>query len=705
MSRQAFSFNLGPISRTLGRPPEYIGFASLPIHEAVTALLSARNRDEFIDWLWHDTFKALFVFVRKNRGQPRWLHLRDKDMGRLAAKIGVSAARVLKHHSRNSRLLKEGQTITNEFDARYLGAKARFIQMTFRCQPAATTQVLRLVILEAFLRAVGEVIGQRIQNLGLRFTQVRYVFVGRDNPAWTEDDVARLYQMKIRRNATWTICHVVPSGNFGRVKLTIDLTGAPPNLQDPQTLALSELLTVYRDDLTVIVALPLFVKNPSGTRNEIWKRTRELVRDLVREIGIVTRHKGQLQNTDLLEIALDEQVEVRLVDRSENVPGNGKPVHTLIGRPYVLMSDPSLNSRCLVCGSPIREGKGRYFKASRNILTDVFSGRFTDLEHVDLGDDVCPMCLIYASSENKRLLRGAMAVLSPSTSLRAPISHRLIERPRFDRAGRFDPNRPMVKAGMTLQEMVLLTILSSRIIAGLMPFDVRMGTGLTGEILIRPTGQGQPGESVVGRCLPYSGAYLLFEPGAVRQFFEAVFFGKNVSRTASYDVWRTVRLVAYPFELDLSPSFSMLIELQENADFQTHAQAHTLLKARPSVVYLSPDSAFYVLVDNSVQERVDREFVETWRLLDRLASAAGLNRYEFIQALLSGEDPLTAAYEVASPRQRMGAVDKISKIGEVISGNTPEEMWNSFVRQREELRTKCQEHSTLIHFLLKPKRR
>lgn len=210
---------------------------------------------------------------------------------------------------------------------------------------------------------------------------------------------------------------------------------------------------------------------------------------------------------------------------------------------------------------------------------------------------------------------------------------------------------------------------------------------------------------MVGRCLPYSGAYLLFEPGAVRQFFEAVFFGKNVSGTASYDVWRTVRLVAYPFELDLSPSFSMLIELQENADFQAHAQAHTLLKARPSVVYLSPDSAFYVLVDNSVQERVDREFVETWRLLDRLASAAGLNRYEFIQALLSGEDPLTAAYEVASPRQRMGAVDKISKIGEVMSGNTPEEMWNSFVRQREELRTKCQEHSTLIHFLLKPKRR
>lgn len=54
-----FSLNLGPISRTLR---DGIGFASLPIHEITTALLEARNQEEFIAWILHDTFKALFDF-------------------------------------------------------------------------------------------------------------------------------------------------------------------------------------------------------------------------------------------------------------------------------------------------------------------------------------------------------------------------------------------------------------------------------------------------------------------------------------------------------------------------------------------------------------------------------------------------------------------------------------------------------------------
>ena len=55
-----FSFDFGPISRTLGEGGDHLGFASLPVHEAITALLGARNAGEFTDWLWHDTFKAQF---------------------------------------------------------------------------------------------------------------------------------------------------------------------------------------------------------------------------------------------------------------------------------------------------------------------------------------------------------------------------------------------------------------------------------------------------------------------------------------------------------------------------------------------------------------------------------------------------------------------------------------------------------------------
>ena len=82
MTREAerFHFNFGPISRTLGESGDHLGFASLPVHEAVTALLGARNRDEFIAWLWHDSFKALFTWELSKRGRPNWLHIPgDRD--------------------------------------------------------------------------------------------------------------------------------------------------------------------------------------------------------------------------------------------------------------------------------------------------------------------------------------------------------------------------------------------------------------------------------------------------------------------------------------------------------------------------------------------------------------------------------------------------------------------------------------------------
>ncbi|HUW14949.1 MAG TPA: hypothetical protein VM537_34835, partial [Anaerolineae bacterium] len=64
---ECFHFDFGPISRTLGENQDHLGVASLPVHEAVTALVGARDRDEFIAWLWHDTFKALFTLVLRDK--------------------------------------------------------------------------------------------------------------------------------------------------------------------------------------------------------------------------------------------------------------------------------------------------------------------------------------------------------------------------------------------------------------------------------------------------------------------------------------------------------------------------------------------------------------------------------------------------------------------------------------------------------------
>jgi len=111
---------------------------------------------------------------------------------------------------------------------------------------------------------------------------------------------------------------------------------------------------------------------------------------------------------------------------------------------------------------------------------------------------------------------------------------------------------------------------------------------------------------------------------------------------------------------------------------------------------------------------VNREYVNAWRFLTDLAADIGVNRYEFIQALLSGQDPLTAAYETAElpvrkhraardhDTLRIGAVRKISEQEEVMGLGTPEKMWETFIRQRDVIRRMCQEHPTLIYFLHKP---
>jgi len=730
MPKTAFTFNLGPISRTLGKPvPDRIGFASLPVHEITTALLGARNREEFFDWLWHDAFKALFTCSKNQCGRTSWLHLPKNECQRLASAVGVSAQRVMRHHRRledrePTDLVSESLTVTNEFEQLYLGEQARFVQLTFKCQPAASTLVLRLAITEAFLQAVNKVVAQAIVDLGLPFTQVKYVFQPEPRPL-TEGQIAASYDMKVRGSTLWII-HRVPSAKFEKTCVQMDLTGAPPGRSTPQVIGLSDLLTVYRDDLTVIATLPLFIADPDVAVKEIERQMLAATPDILVQMGITTTHKRAIV-CDLLDVIFDEQVEVRPVyephvsnePRSDPQRPTGKAIHKLIARPHELMADSSLISHCLVCGSPIKGGKGRYFKSGKKAIEDIFSGRFTDLEHVSFGDDICPMCLVYASSDNKKLMRGSLAILAPSTSLQAPVGHCLIEQPRFDRAGRFDPTTPMVKSVVTLQEMVLLTLLSKRILAGLVPFEVSQGSDEIGNVMLLKPVQGKKGETentVVGKYLPYSGAYCLFDIMAVNRFYSTAFLGQEQEGRAVYDVWQEARLTAYPFEITLSPSFTMLLELQRNADFQAHAQAHTLLKVQPTTVHLSPNLAFHVLVDNSVQEIVDKEYVDTAQFLGGLASAPGANRYEFIEALLAGDDPITAAYETTGPPKKgrkpamewdtmkMVTAEQISDREEVMGQGSPEEMWATFVERSEKIRAMCQAHPTLIHFH-KPKKR
>ena len=721
-AKSAFQFDFGPISRTLGEGHNYLGFASLPVHEAVTALLSAHNRDEFIAWLWHDTFKVLFTLVlrdKKVKGGgtikiPAWSHIPGKlDVANLdphfdrfaqTESIETDPSLATGHHYGS--MLAERDTITNEFGALYLGEKARFIQLSFACQPTAHTMPLRQCITEAFLRAVSQAVTKGISTMNLSFNQVLYSFHPKPEEL-TAAQIAAQYQLQVVDKTLYVI-HWVPSSRFEITQLSLDLTDAPPHRGAPNTLALIELLTVYRDELTMVVAVPLFLDDDlNAVVGEVHATMRDLLPDILAQAHIRATHK-QAATDNLLDVVLEQMVEVRPIAKNENeefeVMRKGKPqkrrgklVHKLIQRPHQLMADSARTHVCMVCGTPSSQEAADCYHGSPRLRT-IFSDNFTDFEHVGFEGVVCPMCLIYANSKNRRMLRGAQAFLAPSTALSAPVRSVPVEKPRFDSANRFDPKRSLPKTAVTLQEMVLFTAISRRIVDALLPFGVESDGRMVGEVQrVQKTGE-EITVTPVGVYLPYAGVYLIYHTTAVRSLYRDVLVGSN---PGTPNLWQTVQLRAYPFQLEISPAFTLLVSMHDHAsNFHTR---HTLLKSRPTQVFLSPNASFNVLVDDAVQETVDWDLVEAIRLVRQMADMRGLKRREFINALLTGHDPIEAAYLAARrPSRQKGESFRLAQAQrfwnrkEVTTGETVEEQWEKFSQLAEQVRELVQKHPNLL---------
>jgi len=727
-SETCFTFNFGPISRTLGESSDHLGFASLPVHEAVTALLSARNRDEFTAWLWHDTFKALFTLVLRDKrvkggGKvkiPAWSHLPgvldvadlDPHFDRFAQIESVEIDPSLARGHHYGSMLAERDTITNEFGALYLGKRARFVQLSLTCQPTAHTMALRQCITEAFLRALSQVVAKGISGLKLSFNRVLYSFFPHPEEI-TAAQIATKYDLDVQ-DETLYVVHWVPSTMFETTQLSLDLTDAPPRRETPNTLTLIELLTVYRDELTTVAAVPLFLGDLDVVVEEVRTTMRSLLPNILLQAHIQATHK-QAATDNLLDVVLGQMVEVRPIAENENEEyeamwkgkpqkRQGKPVHKLIQRPYQLMVDSARTHVCVVCCSPITQNAAGCYKGKFKLQAQqgVFSERFTDFEHVGFEGVVCPLCLIYANSANTGLLRGAQAFLAPSTALSAPVRSVPVEKPRFDNAGRFDSKRSLLKTAVTLQEMVLLTAISRRIVDKLLlPFRIEVNGRAVGEVqMIRQTGD-EITVTPVGVYLPYAGVYLLYHQTAVRSLYQDVLVGSD---PGTPNLWQTVQLRAYPFQLEISPAFTLLVSMRDNAsNFHTR---HTLLKSRPTQVFLSPNASFNVLVDAAVQETVDSELAEAIRLVRQLADMRGLKRREFINALLAGHDPIEAAYLAARrPSRQKGEIFRLVQAQrfwnreEVIAGETAEEQWEKFNQLAEQVRELAQAHPTLLSLI------
>jgi len=715
-------FDFGPISRTVDASTgkgDAINFASLPVHEALTALLAATNRDEFVAWLWHDLFKPLFWWrwnASKNRFE--WIHYPNNKANdplnverHWSAFTRIPSGLVETHHYTRGRRLVFGETetVNNEFDQVTIGRNARFIQLTFLSESATNTALLRAVIADAFMevvtKTVAEAIERELTTKQPTLRQVRYIFDFEQaqvstQPAGQEIELlSNRYDMLIQDDEL-VIQHFTPvisSDLDGRyVEVVIDFTDAPPT---PEELAegiitLVELLTIYQDSRTILMGISQFLPiNVGQLTQQVKYAAEQRLRNLdVRTLASKTelekqaRVRGRVdwatlllerqgQDVDLLAHVLAEQVEIRIIDPG----GRGmRPLSQIVSRPIELLRNKSRH--CRFCNTA--------FDSAFPLADARMGAYFTDIEHVGFGGDICPMCRVYVLNSHKsrtaaekaqgltsdrKGYRGALAFIAPSSHFTYTEDQcTLVERPPLDIGGRFDS--PLQRATVTLQEYALFNTLSRRIIA-------RIWTQLDAANKTRPL------------PLPYLGAILLTqnEAAQIRILFDCleVLFDK-------------VELLAYPFRVTVQPAVELAFEMAVS-DLQKHHTKHTYLKTSPLIVAVDHQSKFTLLVDNGLQLEVSKEFFEDRKQLrELLGGIGGLKRqHNWLLAVLQGEDPVTAAAEAYYDRSPFWQAERVFWDTQ-LSAASPAEQWQQYEEVRDEVKRIVAKYPMLIEFFAKP---
>lgn len=674
-------FDFGPISRTVDASTDRgdaINFASLPVHEALTALLTGSNRDEFVAWLWHDLFKPLFWWrwnARKNKFD--WVHCPNNKSNHplnveahWAAFTGTPVGLVETHHYNRGRKFKFGETetVNNEFDQIAIGKNARFVQLSFLAEPATHTALIRAVIADAFMEAVTKMVAESVRTeLATKsptFKRVRYVFdfnqVALSNPPTSSElaSLAKQYTLNVASDEL-IIHHVIPTAqpdlNGRHVEVVIDFTAEPPTGErfSQGIISLVELLTVYQDSRTILMGIPQFMQVDIGQlKQAIQSAAEQRLCDLdIRTLASINELKKQSttqgrvdwtvlplqkqgQDVDLLAHVFAEQVEIRLINRGQltqkvkNAKGKSFDIRLLneiVSHPIALLAGKPRH--CRFCNTAFDSA----FPPAKARVKDTFSSDFTDIEHVGFRGDICPMCRIYAlnnkffkrkekasgKSGARKAYRGAFALLAPSSHFTYTEENRPMERPSLDVGGRFKTT--LQRATVTLQESALFSVLSRRII---------------GRIWRRLHDDGaQP----LPLPLPYLGAILSTEREArqIRALFEQLEM-----------LFDDVVLWAYPFRIAVQPAVEIAFEMAVN-DKKQHLTKHTYLKTSPLITVVDPDNKFTLLVDNGLQLEISKKFFEDRRRVNELLeSIKGQKRqHNWLLAVLQGIDPVTATAE------------------------------------------------------------
>ena len=693
-------FNFGPIARTSAAgEDDTINLASFPLHVMLNALVGSTSVEEFIAWLWHDLYKPAFYWVRK--GKLSWYHIPglspfDQAIQTFAQRTNIREDLIKTHHFRTHHFtLSENDFLSDQSDQVNLGATVNYIQLSLAVQPALPTLLTRSVITDSFIEAVTKDVAEALKQAFIddrreQIERVRFEFETVSNlsfsspPNDTEiwNKVGHHFDVRIDGH-TFIMRHLTPivdpKHESFKTVFTADLTGnsLSPNEMLNNTISLAELLVVYQDNRTVIIAVPqsqLYSDDLSKKVQEIQKMTLDRSRHrLEQDFNVLTEKDG----VDYLKDAFDNQIEIREVPgrlgkRPKN--DNFRPLNDAIQHPVEMLSKIRNSSNKKVCrltGTPFVSN----LPPAPTSLDKLFSSKFVDTEFVGFEEDVAPLTYLYVinSPEAKKgisarkSLRGSFAFFVPVSHFAADDQElKSVEQPPLDIGGRF--RNELNRITVTTQEFTLFQQMSRRVIAKLWQQII-------------------PNEHLP---LPYLGAIALTHESndRIRSLLPHLDL-----------VFSDVALKVYPFESEVDPAIEVALGTTITPDRSAH-QKHTLLKMAPHITTVNSQSTIPILIDDNVQVSLTKEFFEREKLLTEVTNELKRTKKRvnqknlWIKLILSNNDPVTAVLDSSAVTINVGRLPKNSTL-EDIAFKDAEDFWDSHIdkggfaeswKQYEELR-------------------
>lgn len=682
-------FNFGPIARTdASWKHDTINLASFPLHVMLNALVGSTSTEEFIAWLWHDLYKPAFYWIntgkkdRDGKDVLNWYHTPGRGSfthgENFALITSIDKDLVSTHHDRRPKIaIRETDFISDQGDQVNLGATVNYVQLSIASEPALPTVLVRSVIANAFIEVVTKSVSNALRQAFINdgrtpIEQVKFEFNTvfppdlspnpDDNEIW--DKLGQKFD--VQPGSAFLMQHYTPVTTKEHQKafatnFTADLTGNPllPQQMMDNVVSLAELLTLYQDSRTIIMAVPqsqLYTLDPAAIKQATLETTR-LQLDVLNVLTVEN-------STDYLSAAFDSQIDVREVPgRQQRRANNGRPLLDAILYPSQLLSNARNSPDCRICrltGTPFVTN----LAPADSQLDRLFSSSFVDTEFIGISGDIAPLTYLYVlNSPNaggagrkgipkRTSLRGSVAFLAPASQVAVTdYAVTAVETPPLDMGGRF--KNKLNRVTVTTQEFTLFQQMSRRIIAQLWQSIM-------------------PNEHLP---LPYLGAILLTHDS--RQHIRELLPQLDI-------LFTDVSLKAYPFEVGTQPAIE--IALEAAVQDSKHASKHTLLKVSPRIITVDSKASVPLLTDDDVQTDVNKA------LFARVSQLTGITesltrkkrrvkqKEVWLKLVLAGDDPVTAILESAQATTDTKKLQKGLSL-DAVAFNAAEEFWDSFVSQ------------------------